>query len=266
MVWKRRRRALAPVPCSPLAAVPAPPTLASVKRIVFQTGGPWHPLVAQAALLQTWLPDDWRIETAFGAAVFDRLAGADLYVAAGLHWAAIEQPLPPEAWSAAGLAPHAYTAPTEAQREAFRRYVASGRPVLSFHAGIISYPEWGEYGRLLGFRWHRGYTNHANYGDHAVQVDTDAHPVVAGVGSFRIRDELYYNVAVPPEVAPTVHARAPFAPAVEFPLVLTTEGPAGRTAGAGRAAYLAIGHSLESLAPPEVRRLWRNLIGWLLQA
>lgn len=237
-----------------------------MKRIVFQTGGPWHPLVAQAALIQSWLPADWRIETAPGAEVFDRLDGADLYVAAGLHWKAIEEPLPAEAWTLARISPHAHVSPSEAQRDAFRRYVASGRPVLAFHAGIISYPEWPEYARLVGFHWRRGFTNHANYGEYPVKVATDSHPVVAGVGDFTVRDELYYNVVTPPEMPLRVHAHAPFAPAVDFPLVLTAEGPEGRTAGAGRTAYLAIGHSLESLQPPAVRRLVRNAVGWLLRA
>lgn len=234
-----------------------------MKRIVFQTGGPWHPLVAQAALIQSWLPADWRIETAHGADAFDRLDGADLYVAAGLHWAAIEEPQPAEAWTLAQIAPHRHVSPSEPQRETFRRYVASGRPLLAFHAGIISYPEWLEYARLLGFHWRRGFTNHANYGVHRVQVNTDSHSVTAGVGDFTVSDELYYNVVTPPEMPLVVHARAPFAPAVEFPMAMTAEGPAGRMAGAGRTAYLANGHSLESLQPPEIRRLWLNTLGWL---
>ncbi len=49
-----------------------------MKRILFQTGGPWHPVDAQAALVRSWLPGDWRLETAFGNAALDGLADADL--------------------------------------------------------------------------------------------------------------------------------------------------------------------------------------------
>jgi hypothetical protein len=57
-----------------------------MKKIVFQTGGRFHPVEAQANLIQSWLPDDWKIKTAFGTEAFEQLADADLYVAGGLHW------------------------------------------------------------------------------------------------------------------------------------------------------------------------------------
>ncbi len=58
----------------------------SMKKIVFQTGGPFHPVEAQANLIQSWLPSDWKIKPAFGTEAFEQLANADLYVAGGLHW------------------------------------------------------------------------------------------------------------------------------------------------------------------------------------
>jgi type 1 glutamine amidotransferase len=233
-------------------------------RILFQTGGPYHPVQLQAALLQSWLPADWRIETACGSAVFDQIAQADLYVAAALHGPELEDELPVDAWTSAGVAPHGYTRPTERQKEAFRRYVASGRPVLAFHGGIVSYGDWPEYGRLLGFRWDRGYTGHSRYAEWKVQVDTRRHPVVADVPDYVIYDELYYNVVIPPELAVLVHARALFAEGVTFPMVMTAEGGAGRCPGAGKTVYLANGHSMQSMEPPAIRRLWLNTLRWLV--
>ena len=61
-------------------------TSPSMKTIVFQTGGTFHPVEAQANLIQSWLPSDWKIKPAFGAEAFEQLADADLYVAGGLHW------------------------------------------------------------------------------------------------------------------------------------------------------------------------------------
>jgi hypothetical protein len=236
-----------------------------MKRILFHTGGPWHPVAAQIALIQTWLPADWRIEAAFGATVFDRLDEADLFVSAGMHWPELEKPQPDVAWELAGVARHGYTPPTDAQKGAFRRFVASGRPLLAFHGGILTYEDWPEFGRLLGFRWHWGYTGHSKYGEYPVKVSTDTHPVVAGVRDFRIHDELYFNVILPPEMAVGIHAKAQFADWVEFPMVLTAEGPAGRCAGAGRTAYLANGHSMESMEPPAIRQLWLNTLHWLFR-
>jgi uncharacterized protein len=236
----------------------------AVIRILFQTGGPYHPVHRQAALIQSWLPADWRIDTAFGAGVFDRLAGADLYVAAGLHGVELEEDLAADAWTSAGIAPHGYTRPTERQRDAFRQYVASGRPVLAFHGGIVSYGDWPEYGRLLGFRWDRGYTGHSRCAEWKVQVDTGRHPVVADVPAFVVHDELYYNVVIPPELDVQVHARALFADWVTFPMVMTAEGGTGRGSGAGKTACLANGHSMRSMEPPAIRQLWLNTLRWLL--
>jgi type 1 glutamine amidotransferase len=218
----------------------------------------------QAALMQSWLPGDWHLETAFGSEVFDRLADVDLYVAAGLHGPELDRELPADAWSPAGIAPHGYTRPSERQKEAFRSYMAAGRPVLAFHGGIVGYGDWPEYGRLLGFRWVRGYTSHSRYAEWPVQVDTDRHPVVAGVRDYVVHDELYYNVVIPPELGVQVHARALFAEGVALPMVLTAEGGAGRCAGAGKTAYLANGHSMQSMEPPAIRRLWLNTLRWLM--
>jgi uncharacterized protein len=233
-------------------------------RILFQTGGPWHPLRAQLPLIREWLGDGHEVVAAPGAEALDQLAGVDLFVAAGMVWPEMDKPLPEAAWTQAGEPPHPYVRPTADQKEAFRTYVASGRPVLAFHGGILCFEDWPEYGRLLGFRWHWGYTGHSKYGPFDVRVVPGSHPVVEGVGDFRVEDELYFNVVIPPEMPVRIHAKATFADWVEFPMVMTAEGPAGRIPGAGRTAYLANGHTVESLRPPAMRTLWRNTVAWLL--
>ncbi len=119
---------------------------------------------------------------------------------------------------------------------------------------------------MLGFRWDWGYTGHSKYGQWPVTVATGTHAVVAGVSSFSIHDELYFNVVIPPEADVQVHARAKYGEWVEFPMVLTIDGDAGRIPGAGRSAYLANGHDMQSLQPPAIRQLWLNTLRWLLAA
>ena len=58
----------------------------AMKTIVFQTGGPFHPVEAQVNLIQSWLPSDWKIKPAFGTEAFEQLADADLYVADELYY------------------------------------------------------------------------------------------------------------------------------------------------------------------------------------
>lgn len=232
-------------------------------RILMQTGGPYHPVAAQAELIRSWLPAGWSLETADGAEVFDRLDGADLYVASGLHWPGMDGIADERPWREAGAPKVAYVVPTERQREAFRGYVRSGRPILAFHGGILSFDDWPEYGALVGFRWDMGFTGHSVVADWKVQVDTDRHPVVAGVKDYVVKDELYYNVQTPAELDVVVHARAPFAECVSFPMVMTAEG--GGSAGGGRRAYLANGHSMEAMEPPAIRQVWVNVLHWLLR-
>lgn len=235
------------------------------KRLLFQTGGPWHPLPQQVELIRSWLPAEWKLETAFAAEALDRLDGADLFIAAGMVWPELDKPLPAEAWKQAGITAHPYTRPTESQKDAFRRYIGSGRPVLTLHGGILCFEDWAEYGRLLGFRWHWGFTGHSRYAEWPVKVATGTHAVVAGVDDFRVHDELYFNVVIPPDANVQVHARAQCAEWVEFPMMMTLEGPAGRIAGAGRSAYLANGHDLRSMEPAGIRQLWLNTLRWLLE-
>src|SRR6266481_5116678 len=139
----------------------------AMKTILFQTGGPFHPVEAQANLIQSWLPSAWKIKPAFGTEAFEQLADADLYVAGGLHWTVLSDlsaliGSDPEApiWESAQIEKHPYIPPTEAQKSEFKKYVQSGRPILAFHSGILSYDDWPEYGQLLGFRWQMGITDH----------------------------------------------------------------------------------------------------------
>lgn len=234
-----------------------------MRRLLFQTGGPWHPVDAQAALLQDWLGRGWQVETAPGAQALDRLDGVDLFVAAGMEWPGMDSEDRPEAWSRAGIARSRYVPPTEAQKAILRRYVGSGRPVLVAHGGILCFEDWPEYGHLVGFRWHWGYTGHSVEDRWTVTITDPGHPTVAGVAAFEIFDELYFNVVVPPNLPLKVHARAHLAEWVDLPMVITAEGEAGRIAGAGRTAYLANGHSLQALQAPGIRPIWLKTVAWL---
>jgi type 1 glutamine amidotransferase len=240
--------------------------------ILFQTGGPFHPVGAQAKLIQSWLPDDWKITTAFGADVFEQLDNADVYVAGGLHWTGLKDlstligtaPEPP-IWESAQVEKHPYVPPTEMQKGAFRKYVQSGRPILSFHSGILSYDDWPEYGQLLGYRWEQGITDHTLYADWKVKTKS-SHPVARDVPDYELIDELYYNVQIEAGMNQQMHAYAEFGPEgtrpAKFPMVIT--GAGGRVSGAGKVAYLANGHSLETFRCDALRPLWINTLRWLL--
>ena len=231
----------------------------STPRIRVLVGGPYHPVAAQFQGFQDDLGARARISLHEGAAVFDHLDECDLLVLAGLHWtgSAPDRHDWPE-----GVARGGYVRPTEAQKAAYVGYVASGRPLLAWHGGIASYDDWPEFGTLLGFRWDWRVTLHSACREWEVRVEPTGHPVVAGVGDYRIEDELYYNVQMTPGLDYAVHAWAPVQDRVRFPMILT--GAGGRVAGAGRTAYLANGHSLRSTECPAFRRVVLNTLDWLL--
>jgi hypothetical protein len=229
------------------------------KQIHVLTGGPYHPVTAQFRQFQELLGDRARISFYEGVEAFDHLDECDLLVLGGLHWtgSAPDQHAWPE-----GVTPCGYTRPTEAQKAAYVKYVASGRPLLGWHGGIASYDDWSDFGVLLGFRWDWRVTLHSHYKEWLVKVAPTGHPVLAGVGDFRIDDELYFNVQITPGLDYTVQAWAIFEDIVRFPMIMVGQG--GRIAGAGKTAYLANGHDLRSTANATYRQAVLNALDWLL--
>jgi type 1 glutamine amidotransferase len=220
---------------------------------VFHVGGPsFHPVAEQAALIAEWLGGRFVCLPYDGIDAFDALDGADLFVIMGLHWTGMlhgDGSMPP------------YRPMAERHREAFERYVASGRPLLIHHGGIASYDDWPRFGELLGFTWVWDKTQHSPLGDYTVRPLPTGHPLVAGVEPFPIYDELYYDIRITPGLVPTIHAVADF-DGRELPMVMSAEG--GRVAGAGRTVYLANGHDMRAFASPAMRTLWTNAVTYLL--
>ncbi len=229
-----------------------------MKTIRVLTGGPYHPVAAQADRFQEWLGGAVRIDKRDGVAAFEELDGCDLFVAAGLHWTGCAPDR--HAWPE-GVAPHGYTPMSAAHREAWRGYVASGRPVLGFHGGIASYDDTPEFSRLLGWRWDWRMTAHSRFARWPVTVLKTGHPVVEGVEDYSLMDELYFNIQIAEGLPFAVHARATGLDH-NHPMVMTAEG--GRVAGAGKTAYLANGHDLQALDCGAFRRIVENTVRWLL--
>ena len=90
--------------------------------------------------------------------------------------------------------------PDEAEQEALAAFVASGKRWLALH-GTNSFIEWGGDGRvstprsapalmrLLGSQ----FIAHPPVGEFEVKVTDPSHPLVAGLGAFKVTDELYLS-------------------------------------------------------------------------
>ena len=221
------------------------------KTIRFLGGGMYHPADEQAELIDGWLGPDRTIDNRDGRKAFEDLDEVDLFVVAGLHFTGMNQ----KEW------PMEYAPMTDADMDAFRDYVASGRPVLGFHGGVASFDDRPEFRPLLGFYWNWLVTRHTPVGVWPMQPVDESTPVVRDVGGFETDDEIYYNLQVVPSLTNAQVHLWGFYHKMQTPLIMTAEG--GRLEGAGKVAYFGLGHSMESMRPPEVKQLLLNTIDWL---
>jgi type 1 glutamine amidotransferase len=222
--------------------------MAEAKRIVFHVGGPaFHPVDLQANQIVQWLGPEYRCSIHEGARAFDHLDQADLLVLMGLYW----------------TGSHIEYVPLNGRhKEALERYVASGRPILSHHGAIASYDDWPRFGELTGFAWIWGKTNHSPVGTYTVQVPKSSHPITRELTDYTLVDELYYDIQVTRGLEPTVHATATWN-GLSMPMIMSASG--GRTAGAGKTAYLANGHDMRAFEGAALKTVWLNTVRWLLE-
>lgn len=90
--------------------------------------------------------------------------------------------------------------PNEAEQEALARFVGGGRRWLALH-GTNSFIEWGADGRVTTPRTAPTFMRmlgsqfiaHPPLGEFEVQVTDPAHPLVSGLDSFKVTDELYLS-------------------------------------------------------------------------
>ena len=158
------------------------------------------------------------------------------------------------------LAPGVKDAPPDAARDAASRdgllaHLSAGRPLLALHVSATSLgfvPEWES---ILGGIWVRGTTMHPDYDRAHIQVETDAHPIVAGIRDFDTDDERYSWMRVDPAVRALAWQEHD---GMRHPL-LWTHGYGG-----AQVVYDALGHNATSYDSPEPRELVARSARWLL--
>ncbi len=99
-----------------------------------------------------------------------------------------------------------------------------------------------------------------DYLDYDLTVTRPAHPIMAGIGSFRLRSEQYYMLVDPSnDVLATTTFSGEHLWWIEgtvIPVVWT------RRWDKGRVFYCSIGHTLEDLRHPKVQEIVRRGLGW----
>jgi type 1 glutamine amidotransferase len=213
--------------------------------LIFSGGGdftdPWHP----------WAETSRRIAGVLEAVgcttlIEDRVADADFHDAQLLVINAWNDDRP--STGDAGL------------RAAIESHLGAGKPLLVVHASILLFsgapePEWTGWRQITGASWERTTPLHPPLSDARIRVETDRHPIVAGIRDFTVADERYTDLRVAPDVEGlawhTENGR-------EHPLLWA------RTYRDARVVYDAFGHDTRSYDSPERRELLARSTAWLL--
>jgi len=140
---------------------------------------------------------------------------------------------------------------TDAQQQAIWDFVNNGGGFLALHNAQGIYPPGGLYYKLFG----GDYGGHPKPYTFAVRVENKNHPITAGVEDFEVFDEQHTVKYYLDREHLLLRAIARD----------NLESQAGwwREQGKGRFAYIAPGHTIESLTHPMMQRLIRNACRWV---
>jgi len=139
-----------------------------METIIFKPAGRFIRLKAQANLIQSWLPSDWKIKPAFGTEAFKQLAeqiSMLLEVCIGpcsAIYRTDSDPMPePPIWESAQIEKHP-TLRTEHRSPSSKVCSIPGALFLAFTAAFC-HMTIGRIRAAAGFRWEMGITDHTLY-------------------------------------------------------------------------------------------------------
>jgi type 1 glutamine amidotransferase len=147
----------------------------------------------------------------------------------------------------------------EAGRKNLRDFVERGGGVVVLHHALLDYqtwPWWSE--EVVGgrYRLQREGGNPSSSVKNDQRIDAkpaEAHPVLDGIGPFRIQDEAYKNMYFSPRVRP----------------LLTTDNPTSDvnlawigSCATARVVAIQLGHGPSAFSHPSYRTLVHNAVNW----
>jgi type 1 glutamine amidotransferase len=146
-----------------------------------------------------------------------------------------------------------------AERAALRRFVESGKGVVVLHHAIADNQDWPWwYEEVVGGRYllKAEGSQPASKFKHDVPMEirpAGSHPILTGIGPFRILDEAYKQMWVSPRVQSLLVTDAP-----ENDRVVAWISPYEKS----RVVYIQLGHGSDAHRHQVYRRLVRNGILW----
>ncbi|HIJ65495.1 MAG TPA: hypothetical protein HPP77_06030, partial [Candidatus Hydrogenedentes bacterium] len=149
------------------------------------SGGPAHEYALTSPMLSDVLVEvgiDCHVHDEFTVVEDGSLDAYDLVVLNCARWTCDQTPEWRDEW---------HFSLSEAARKALLDFLDAGKGLLALHAATLCFDDWPEYRKILRAWWDWGHSGHAPAQPHAINVYTDAHPIVHGVEDFEIIDELY---------------------------------------------------------------------------
>jgi type 1 glutamine amidotransferase len=149
--------------------------------------------------------------------------------------------------------------PGGAERANLRRFVESGKGIVVLHHAIADNQDWPWwYEEVVGGRYllKAEGARPASRFKHDVEMEIRpacSHPVLHGIGVFRVLDEAYKQVWISPRVQALLKTSNP-----ENDEVVAWVSPYARS----RVIYIQLGHGSEAHRNPVYRRLVHNSILW----
>lgn len=143
---------------------------------------------------------------------------------------------------------------SQASREGFLDFLAQRKGLLALHCATICFDDWPEYRKVLGAWWEWGYSGHAPYQEHEMQIRNKTHPITAGLHDFILMDELYTDPKTFDAIEPLITADWEGKP---HPMLWVREYDNARV------CYCAPGHGIETFGNPAYQKLLQRCALWV---
>lgn len=164
-------------------------------------------------------------------------------------------------WTMSGsekYAPHraqwSYSLP-EQGRAAIEAHLARGGGLVALHTAVICFDDWPQWNRILGGSWRWGQSSHPPVGEVEAHPADPNDPLMSGLSSFVITDEVYGDLDLAPTTQPILLARADerWQPACWK-----------HACGQGRVVVDTLGHDSRAFTHPVHRRIVARGALWAL--
>lgn len=139
--------------------------------------------------------------------------------------------------------------------QAIGSYLAGGGGMIAMHTACVCFDDWPGWGELLGASWDWKTSSHGPIGEAKIESVDIRHPIIHGIGQFKVTDEIYESLAV----------RSGF----DTLLTCNRAGAAqpvvwARRHGDGRVVVDTLGHNTDSLAIPTHDLVLRRSARWVM--